>query len=155
VSPVEVVVAAVPGPRYDAALDLRYRVLRAPLGMTRAQVRFAGEERWLHLVALEAGGAVVGCVSLDLAGDAPGEGRLRQMAVDPRLHRRGVGRALVEALEREAPARGLARITLHARDAVCAFYEAAGYAAFGEPFIEVGLQHRHMAKDLEAHGLHR
>ncbi len=151
---VEVVVAAVPGPLHDAALELRYRVLRAPLGMTRAQVRVAGEERWLHLVALDpaAGGEVVGCVSLDLAGDGPGEGRLRQMAVDPRLQRRGVGRALVDALEREARARGLARVTLHAREAARAFYEAAGYAAFGAPFTEVGLPHRHMAKALAPAG---
>lgn len=148
----EVVTASVPGPRHEEALELRYRVLREPLGMTRAQVRVAGEERWLHLVVLD-GAEVVGCVSLDLAGDRPGEGRLRQMAVDPRLHRRGVGRALVESLEREARARGLARITLHAREAARAFYEAAGYAPFGEPFIEVGLPHVHMAKDLVARGL--
>jgi len=127
-------------PRYAAELDLRYRVLRAPLGMGRSQVGFAGEERALHVVA-EDDGAVVGCVLFDFAS-----GRLRAMAVDPSRQRSGVGAALVRRLEDEVTARGVRELTLHARADVVGFYERLGYAVEGEPFVEVGIPHRSMRK---------
>ncbi len=131
-----------PSARYESEQDLRYRVLRAPLGMTRAEVTFAGEENALHVVAT-ADERVVACVLFDFAS-----GRLRAMAVDPSRQRAGVGARLVRALEAELRARGIDRVTLHARADVVGFYERLGYAVTGDPFVEVGIAHRLMAKDL-------
>ena len=73
---------------------------------------------------------------------------MRQVAVRADAQGKGVGRALVEASEREAIERGYARIVLHARENAVPFYECLGYATEGEPFIEIGLPHRAMAKTL-------
>ena len=131
-------------PLYDGECDLRFRVLREPLGYTRADVAFPFEDEALHLVAVE-DGRVVGCVLFHPRGT---EGRLFQMAVDPGLQGRGVGRLLVARLEEHLGANGFTRIELHARHHAVGFYERIGYACFGEPYEEVGIPHRNMEKTL-------
>jgi GNAT superfamily N-acetyltransferase len=128
-------------PLYAEELDLRFRVLREPLGMGRHQVGFAGEEDALHVVALDEGGRVVGCVLFDFAS-----GRLRAMAVEPTRQRSGVGAQLVRRLEEEVAKRGVGLLTLHARRDAVGFYERLGYVVHGEPFEEVGIVHRSMQK---------
>jgi len=134
-------------PAHDAELDLRYRVLRAPLGMGRDTVRFGFEDDAWHFVALDAADRVVGCVLFHQ--DAPDGGRLFQMAVDPALQAAGVGRALVRHLEAQVAEAGLTRIHLHARDTAMGFYERMGYSVTGQPFVEVGIGHHMMARTLE------
>ncbi len=129
-------------PRYERALLLRHRVLRAPLGMGFEAVRFEGEETALHVVATE-GADVIGSVTFDF-----GTGRLRAMAVAPEHQKKGVGAVLVERLERELALRCVAVVELHARAEAIGFYEKLGYAVFGEPFIEVTIPHRAMRKTL-------
>ncbi len=132
-------------PRYAAERELRYQVLRAPLGLSRAQVGFTGEEDALHVIALDgdAGEALVGCVLFDFQS-----GRLRAMAVSPARQRQGVGALLVKRLEQEVLQRGVRTITLHARAQAASFYARLGYAVAGEPFLEVSLPHVQMVKSL-------
>lgn len=87
---------------------------------------------------------VIGCVLY-----ARDDERLLQMAVAPRYQGKGVGRALVEALEAHIVSEGHAYCTLHARDYAIPFYERLGYAVYGDPFEEgetVIIPHRHMEK---------
>ncbi len=99
-------------PLYPEELELRFRVLREPLGFPRSAVTFPFEAQSLHLVARQ-GGAVVGCVLFN-PEDAHG-GRLFQMAVTPSLQGRGLGARLVTALEAELQRRGFTHVHLHAR----------------------------------------
>ena len=135
-------------PRYAGELDLRHRVLRQPLGFRRDQVASPFEEESLHLCALDEGERVVGCVLFRWL-DAR-RGRLFQMAVDPGWQRRGLGRRLLDRLEAELRARGVAEVVLHAREPAVPFYARAGYAAEGDVFMEVGIAHRTMRKALAA-----
>jgi predicted GNAT family N-acyltransferase len=128
---------------YAGELELRYRVLREPLGMTRAAVPFPFERESLHLVA-ERDGEVVGCVLFH--PETAAEGRLFQMAVRADDRRRGLGRQLVTALEDELRSRGVVAVHLHARADVVPFYERLGYAMYGEPFVEIGIAHCRMRK---------
>ena len=128
--------------RYGHELDLRFQVLREPLGMAREQTTFPGEVACLHVLALD-GEAVVGCVLFDWQS-----GRLRAMAVQPSQQGRGVGAQLVRKLEAEVAARGVREVTLHARGDAVGFYARLGYAVRGEPFTEVGLPHRDKQKTL-------
>lgn len=130
-------------PLYEAELELRFRVLREPLGLPRSSVTFPFEHESLHLVAHQEG-RVVGCVLFH--PDSPGGGRLFAMAVSPALQGGGLGRRLVTALEAELPRRGMVSIHLHARATVVPFYERLGYTVHGEPFTEVNIPHRHMRK---------
>lgn len=137
---------------YAAELELRFEVLRAPLGMTRADVPFAKEHAWRHFIATvrDGGGAplVVGCVLSSREGDALVQ--LRQMAVRADRQMGGVGRLLVELLEASARADGVSRVTMHAREVAVGFYEKLGYAAVGDRFVEVGVPHVVMEKDVSA-----
>ena len=145
VSMLELTVINTRHPLYEAALDLRYEVLRAPLGMARDTLPTPGERLGPHIVAVQ-DGAVVGSVSLRPLG--AGVGKLYQMAVAPRLQRTGVGQALVERLEQHARFVGLQRIELHAREVARAFYERQGYVVEGAAFVEVGLPHFKMTKQM-------
>jgi predicted N-acetyltransferase YhbS len=130
-------------PLYDAELELRYRVLREPLGYPRDAVRFPFEDESLHLIAIDEG-RVVGCVLFHPDGEAAG--RLFQMAVDPARQGTGIGRRLVIHLEAELHRRGVRRVTLHARAHAIPFYEKLGYDSVGEPYLEVGIPHRSMTR---------
>jgi predicted N-acetyltransferase YhbS len=134
-------------PLYAAERELRYRVLRAPLGMTRQQVVFKGEEASRHFVALDERGEVIGCALL-VPQEESGCARLRHMAVAPDAQRRGIGAALVRRLEEGARAAGIARIILDARDTAIGFYARLGYTGTGEPFTAIGVMHLAMTKDL-------
>jgi predicted GNAT family N-acyltransferase len=125
-------------------LSLRRRALAEPLGLTLDAVRFSFEPESLRLWAFEAG-SLVGCVLFHHEGDG---GRLYQMAVEHALRGRGVGRALVERLHAELLTRGVRQVWLNARANVVGFYERLGYAATGQPFVEVGIEHRRMTRAL-------
>jgi len=132
-------------PLYPGELELRYRVLREPLGHSRDSVLFPFEKDSLHLVA-EDGGDVRGCVLFHPEDTA--SGRLFQMAVRPQLQGQGLGAKLVRALEEELVRRRFTHVHLHARATVVPFYEKLGYAVYGEPYVEVGIPHRNMQREL-------
>ena len=83
-----------------------------------------------------------------LVEGAPGSGtaRIGRMAVDRTLRSSGVGRQVVQALEQAARARGDTRVVLGAQRSAEGFYRRLGYAPYGEPFDEVGIQHIAMRK---------
>ena len=89
------------------------------------------------------------------AGDAVGTARLRfvdgkakaeRVAVLDEHRRRGVGAALMLALEQEAARLGSGSVVLHAQEASIPFYEILGYRAEGERFFEADIPHRRMSK---------
>jgi predicted GNAT family N-acyltransferase len=127
---------------YASELELRYRVLRAPLGMSRDTVRSPLEDDSLHLVAVNAG-SVVGCVLFH-----PLSGKLYAMAVADEQQGKGLGAALVRRLETEACSRRIFQIHLNARATAVPFYRRLGYHTVGEGFLEVGIPHVRMTKSM-------
>jgi GNAT superfamily N-acetyltransferase len=81
-------------------------------------------------------GAAVGCGAIRRVG--PGTGELKRMYVAPQVRGRGIGRALVEALEREARQLDIQRLVLETgvrQAAALALYRRIGFIeipAFGE-----------------------
>lgn len=147
------VIATCESPLYPSLVDLRFLVLRQPLGYTRQQFDLSGDTKCTYVVALPADSdePMLGVVALEkkwVDGEPTGEAQLRQMAVRPNLQRSGIGRALVRELEHYAQAQGVRRIFLHARDHAIGFYERLGYVAEGAVFSEVGIPHRLMRKAL-------
>ncbi|WP_017572685.1 GNAT family N-acetyltransferase [Nocardiopsis halotolerans] len=98
-----------------------------------------------HLLALD-GGVPVGTVRLVDQGD--GAGLLGRLAVLPKGRGTGTGAALVRAVEERARERGFARVELHAQTHALGFYARLGYTAHGEEFLDAGIPHLHMARDL-------
>ncbi len=98
-----------------------------------------------HAVALN-GDTVVGTGRLVL--HSADDGIIGRMAVHTALRRQSLGGQMLSFLEREAAARGLKRITLHAQQYVKEFYVRHGYCEEGEPFMEAGIRHIQMSKEL-------
>jgi GNAT superfamily N-acetyltransferase len=94
------------------------------------------------LVAVEDGAILsVGAVS-----DA-GEIRLNYVSPDARFH--GISRAMLEALEARALARGNARVTLNSTGTARRFYLSAGYVEDGPPIDLFGTASHPMTKRLQ------
>lgn len=132
------------GDLHRQELWLRGEVLRKPLGMAPETAITPFDDEAIRFVAL-VDGAVVGCVLLHVRGR---EGKLFQMGVLPEHQGKGIGRALVGALEDQARRLGLKRVYCHARDYALEFYLALGYWIAGEPFEEIGIEHFRAEKDL-------
>lgn len=98
----------------------------------------------VHLLA-EDDGVVVGCCRLVRDGDAV---RLGRMAVAAAGRGRGVGARLLEFAEDVARRSGAAEVTLHAQVAVRGFYARAGYAEEGDEFLDAGIVHVAMRRNL-------
>ncbi len=77
-----------------------------------------------------------------------GVGRLGRMAVEAPSRGRGLGAAILAAAERSARDAGARLMRLHAQRYVEDMYRAAGYAPYGEPFVEEGIPHVSMEKRL-------
>ena len=103
-----------------------------------------------HAVAVLAG-VVVGTGRLvdgriDVDGLAvPGTtgtvGTIGRMAVADSARGRGIGRAVLDLLVARAGERGLPEVELHAQVHARGFYERAGFAPFGEVYLEAGIEH--------------
>ncbi len=129
----------------DAALVLRYEVFCVEQGVSLAEERDGLDGEALQLVVL-ADGEVVGTCRLLVECS---EVKLGRMAVAS-SHR---GRRLAAALLVEADARaremGGRRIVLAAQLTAQAIYERAGYAPYGDVFLDAGIEHVMMGKALE------
>lgn len=116
----------------EALYDLRWRVLREPLGLAQGTERIAADfdADTVHIGAFDADSRLVGCATLIPAGNGL---QLRAMAVDPARQRGGVGVAVLGA------AAGIARdagqsLWCEARAHAVGFYERNGWAVESEQF---------------------
>lgn len=135
------------GSAYLETVQLRDRILRAPLGLVFSEEERAAEAEDFHLAGFDPGSEdLVACLVLTPLDDETL--KMRQVAVTETHRGRGIGKALVSFAEGFAREQGFARLVLHAREPVVPFYEALGYAIVGPPFVEVTLPHRRLSKKL-------
>jgi predicted GNAT family N-acyltransferase len=132
----------------EAAWALREQVFCGEQGVTPAEEFDGLEDEATQIVALAENGVVATCRLRRLGGDC----RLERMAVRKRLRGTGVGRALLECAEAVAREDGSPRMVLNAQTRALGFYAANGYAPEGEAFIEAGIEHVRMTKDLSRAG---
>ena len=135
-------------PAYDASVALRDEVLRKPLQLQFTIDQLSVEWEQYHLAAYDK--AYQMQATLSLSPVSRNTIKMRQVAVQPRMQGRGIGRVLVEFCERFCQGKGFQKITLHARDVAVPFYEKLGYKKTGQPFEEVGIRHFKMEKRLPA-----
>ena len=131
---------------YRQECALRQEILRRPLGLNLYDEDLEKERSQRHFGLFDADGALVGCVVvLPLS---PREAKIRQMAIAQRCQGQDHGRRMIGELETRLAAKGFTRLVLHARATATGFYEKLGYAIVSEEFLEVGIPHLKMAKDL-------
>lgn len=129
----------------EAAIALRFRVFVAEQSVPLEEELDQADATATHAVALYQG-QVVGTGRL-VARDG-GLAQIGRMAVEAAWRRRGIGGQILEFLEHEARALGMRRCTLHAQEYVKSFYAAHGYREFGDTFLEAGIRHVEMRKEL-------
>ncbi len=110
-----------------------------------------GPEHAVHLVAL-AGGRDVGTARMLIDARRPGTVHATRVAVLREARGLGVGRALMEALERIALAEhadhGRVRVELSAQESAIPFYAALGYRIGEDRYLDARIWHRDAVKVL-------
>jgi predicted GNAT family N-acyltransferase len=76
------------------------------------------------------------------------DGTIGRMAVSSAVRGQGIGAAVLTVLEERARERGLAAVELHAQVHALGFYDRYGYVPFTEVYLEAGIEHRSMRKEL-------
>lgn len=130
---------------YKQMVELRYQILRKPLGLDFLQEELDKEAEDILIGAFD-DDKLEGCCMLSNAGNKTV--RLRQMAVIAGLQGKGLGRSLMQFAENISRDMGYRKITMHARTTAVGFYEKLGYKVAGEEFTEVTIPHFTMEKAL-------
>ncbi len=138
-------IAAFDSPLYDQMLVQREAWLRIPLGLRWNPADRPGEAHDIHIAACE-GDAVVGVMVLTKL--TPGRIKMRQVAVDPNVQSRGIGKQMVAFAEQWALENEIDTIELNARETAVPFYLQQDYVIVSDLFHEVGIPHYKMEKKM-------
>jgi ElaA protein len=127
-------------------LDLRHSVFCIEQGVPDHEELDGRDGEGIHLVAVSPDRHVLATCRLLLVGSTV---QFSRLAVRPAARRRGIATALLEAADAEAQAAGARRIVLHAQTYARRLYELAGYEPRGRVFVEAGIEHIAMEKQLD------
>lgn len=130
---------------YKQMVDLRYNMLRKPLGLTFSEEELEGELDNI-LIGCFDDDKLEGCCMLVPKDNQTVQ--LRQMAVISGLQGKGIGRVLMQFAENIARDRSYKKLIMHARKTAIGFYEKLGYKKTGNEFLEVTIPHYAMEKIL-------
>lgn len=142
---IEIRVIAWGSEQYKKEVELRYKILREPLGLVYTPQQLEDERNEIHIAAFFEN-EIIGCLLLKPESDS--EIKMRQVAVSSSRQGMGIGKSLVSFAEKFAVENGYKLITLHSRDSALGFYETLGYKTVGEGFTEVTIPHHKMIKRL-------
>ena len=130
---------------YKQMIDLRYNMLRKPLGLAFTDEELQKEKDDI-LIGCFDDDKLEGCCMLVPVDKLTVQ--LRQMAVTSGLQGKGIGRVLMQFAENISRDQGYRKIIMHARKTATGFYEKLGYKVSGQEFTEVTIPHFQMQKDL-------
>ena len=141
----------------EALMALRHRVFVLGQGVPADLERDVLDADAVHAVALQDGVLVATGRLVDGRIDessalVPGTqgtvGMIGRMAVAEAVRGQGLGRAVLDLLVASAAVRGLPAVELHAQVHARAFYERAGFSPYGEVYLEAGIEHIGMRREL-------
>lgn len=123
-------------------MRVRDAVFVVEQGVPREIERDAWDAQCDHALAFAAGGRAVG------TGRLLPDGHIGRMAVLAEWRGRGIGSRILAALVARARERGMPRVVLNAQTHAAPFYARHGFAASGPEFMEAGIPHLAMAREL-------
>ena len=130
---------------YQQMVNLRYNILRKPLGLNFSPEELEKEKNNVLIGAFEED-QLLGCCMLVRQDNK--RVRLRQMAVPNNLQGKGIGHALMTFAENISRDLGYSKIMMHARKTAIGFYQKFGYKVTSGEFEEITIPHHEMEKDL-------
>ena len=98
----------------------------------------------IHVVATDDRGKPIG------TGRIQPDGKIGRMAVLMDWRGQGVGRKMLETLLESARSQGHAQVHLHAQVHAVPFYERNGFHKVGTEFMEAGIRHINMTREIQA-----
>jgi predicted GNAT family N-acyltransferase len=126
-----------------AAVPVREAVFVVEQGVPREIELDEWDDRCDHAVARDEHDSAIG------TGRLLPDGHIGRMAVAREWRGAGVGGAILQALLDRAKSRGMTRVVLNAQVHAAPFYARFGFVTSpGEPFMEAGIAHVAMERDL-------
>lgn len=123
-------------------MPLREAVFVVEQGVAPELERDAFDPVCRHAVAETSDGTVVG------TGRLLPDGHIGRMAVAASVRSRGIGGQILDVLVREARSLGMNEVVLNAQVQAQRFYARHGFVAEGDEFMEAGIAHRLMRRQL-------
>ena len=130
---------------YFQMVRLRNEILRRPLNLSFEKKELEKEKNDILIGAFEEEKMLGCCLLTRVDKDSV---RLRQMAVQDNLQKKGIGASMMNFAENIARDNGYKKMIMHARKTAVGFYEKLGYTIAGKEFIEVSIPHFVMEKKL-------
>lgn len=127
-----------------AVLELRHDVFCGEQGVPVREELDGRDNEAMHLVAVSGRELLATCRLLFVGPTV----QFSRLAVRTNARRHGIATALLELADEEARTGGGRRLVLHAQTYARSLYEAAGYEPRGRIFMEAGIEHIAMEKDL-------
>jgi predicted GNAT family N-acyltransferase len=131
--------------KYKSGVELRDKILRKPLGLSIFDGNLQAEINDCHICAT-IDLVVIGVLILKKINETTLQ--MKQVAVDESVRGQNIGRKMVNFAEQIAKDSGNNTIVLNARETAIPFYEKLKYLKIGDTFIEIGIPHIKMMKNL-------
>ena len=131
--------------RYQQMLIFRNMHMRVPIGLSLFEEDLSGEVNDHHIGVYRKDELIGVCIITPVSGTTA---RMRQVVIAPEYRNRGIGRTMMLFAEERTAALGLSRLILDSRLSALRFYEKLGYRRVGLQFMEVGLPHYMMEKNI-------
>lgn len=130
---------------YWELVNLRDQILRKPLGIQFSKEELAAEDgQWHFGIFIE--GIAVACMVLDPMDN--GKIKMRQVCTSFHAQGKGIGKTLLQYCENHARKMGFTEIYAHSRAVSKQFYLKNNWEIIGDTFLEIGLPHYYMRKNL-------
>jgi predicted GNAT family N-acyltransferase len=137
------------GAEWEAALAVRIAVFVHEQGGPADEEPDRYDPQCRHFL-VETEGRIVGVARLYPFSPEDGIAKIGRIALLPEVRSRGWGRVLLRYMMDRAWDAGYRVAILDAQTYLLAFYEAEGFVAEGEVFLDGGIPHRRMRRDLRA-----
>ena len=132
---------------FDEYYNLRWEILRKPLGQKINSIKDELENKSYHLVALLDDENIIGVGRLHPLNNK--KSRIRYMAISKKYQKLNVGKKILKGLELRAKTDNKKYIVLHARESALNFYINNGYKIVEKSHLLLGkIQHYSMMKKI-------
>ena len=124
----------------------RWKILRKPIGKDISSLKDKFEESAYHLIGIK-DKKIIACGRLHF--NNKDEAQIRYMAVSKNLQGIGIGKQILDLLEKNAKENNAKRIILNARDHAIGFYKISGYKTEKKyNGSDTGIPHTTMKKNI-------
>ncbi|MDO1450408.1 GNAT family N-acetyltransferase [Rhodocytophaga aerolata] len=132
---------------FDRYYQLRWEILRKPWGQPKGSEVTTEEDSCIHAMVLADSGEILGVARLQF--NSPQTAQVRFVAVAQQAQGKGVGKLLMEYLEKVAKEKGATEVVLDARENAVPFYKKINYQVTEKTYLLFNeIQHYRMVKKL-------